>query len=276
MTAESNSYVYAYGGNDSIYIGNTDQVTVDAGAGNDTIYNYWGWYTSINGGDGNDKIYLNSGESQKNATVKGGYGNNTIFGDTGGYTFYGVTYQFTAGEGYDLIYNFNSNDTISLGVYYSSNYYTRSTVGSNVIISLIGGGAITLSGASGKTINVANGIQTVVSSVIEKYNTYSLVSGSSSADTIKNYAGGVTVRGGAGADKISLTGDKLTVRGGKGNDIIYGNTATGHLYEYSKGDGSDIIYNFGSKDSITISGSIWSTSKSGNDVLVNYPAKKRI
>ena len=144
-----NSYIAAYGGDDSIYIGNYDSVTVDAGSGDDTVTNYWGWYASINGYLGDDIIYLNTGKSQRGVTVKGGTGDDIIYGDTSEYVN-GIVYQFTAGDGYDSIYNYNSADTISLG----GDHYMRSTVGSNVVISMIGGGAMTLYGASDKTIRL--------------------------------------------------------------------------------------------------------------------------
>ncbi|MBR4905084.1 MAG: hypothetical protein IKZ53_10490 [Selenomonadaceae bacterium] len=154
----------------------------------------------------------------------------------------------------------------------------------------------------------------------------SLVSGTSSADTIKNYAGGVTlsggkgndyiynstksnytikssygyvtidggngndsiysydpnvsIGGGSGKDLISLKSSDfsgVTINGGTGNDTIYGDSLGGGvLYQYAKGDGNDIIYGYTERDSVTISGSDWSTTKSGKNVLINIAGGGKI
>ncbi len=313
----SNSSVIAYGGNDSIYNGAWDSVTIDAGDGDDTITNSIGWDISINGGAGNDKISLSG--SQWRVTVKGGTGNDTLYGSTSTYND-GIVYQYGVGDGYDSIVNWRSTDTLNFG---SGVYYTRSTVNGNVLLGIVNSsgtvGAVTLSGASGKTINISGGTPTILSSVIYNYNKNSLVSGSSSADTIDNYAGGATLRGnggndyiynstssyytvnggygyvtidggdgndtiksydpyvslsgGAGADVISLRPSgftNVTINGGTGNDTIYGDSISGVLYQYKKGDGNDLIYNYSAKDTITITGGgNWSTVTSNNDVIVN-------
>ena len=353
----NNSYGYvtidAGDGDDSIY-SNDPYVSINAGAGDDSIYNYWTSDVTTDGGAGNDTLDVYGG------TVKGGAGNDRIslLSSSGNHVI-----QFAGGDGYDTVYNYNSADQISLP---SGAYYTRSTVGSNVIITLSSGGAMTLSGASDKTINITGGIPSGGSNSrginVSNYNDNSIVSGSSYADTIYNYgdtdtinagngndtiyndkgdyasinagagndsidgnndyttvnagagndtisgnhwksqlnggddndlisitsywyntinggegadtiyAGGGehSVNGGAGNDRISLSGDNLTVRGGTGNDTIYGDTATKHLYQYSAGDGSDIIYNWSSNDTLTIAGgNSWSTTKSGNNIVVN-------
>lgn len=375
-------YVSIDGGTDNDYIltyGN--YVTVNAGDGNDTVNVDYSGYNSINGGAGNDRISLYSSSWYGNykPTIKGGTGNDTIYGNSLiGSSGNGILYQYSSGDGYDIIYGYTSYDTISL----SGGYYTRETVGSNVIVSLVSGGAITLNGASYTTINITGGTLSVTSSGgqnISNSNSNTVISTGSYKDTISNtgntvkiysgsgddsiysnasynvtissgdgndkiynafantvsidaglgndsiygnnnwatinggkgndtivgnhwrsmlngndgadfislttyyydtidggsgndtiIAGGYehSVAGGSGNDYISLSGGALTIQGGKGNDTIYGDSTKSHLYQYKKGDGNDIIYNYGSSDSITISGSTWKKTTSGNNVII--------
>ncbi|MBR4152243.1 MAG: hypothetical protein IKT98_04735 [Selenomonadaceae bacterium] len=343
-------------------------------AGNDYITTYNADKVSIDGGADNDTIELRG--SANNLTVKGNTGNDTIFGSTlGG----GITYQFTAGDGYDVIYNYKNADKISLA---SGAYYTRSTIGSSVKISLNSGGSITLSGAKDKTINVVGGTLSVTSAgakntvnssanatvygtnyndtiknngngskifayagndSIYSYGTkvsisagagndsvyigyadsasidmgldndfiqgnnnrttiqagdgndtitgnhyssklfggygddlisittysYDTIDGGEGADTVYSAGNFLSVNGGAGNDKISLSGSYLTVAGGYGNDTIYGDIAKSHLYRYGTNDGNDIIYNWSSNDTLTVTGGQTSKRASGNNIIVN-------
>ncbi|MBR4382613.1 MAG: hypothetical protein IKP64_03550, partial [Selenomonadaceae bacterium] len=284
----NNSSVFAYGGNDSIYNDGYDSVTIDAGDGNDTIYNdyvdyvsvfggagndsinnysawystvdagagddtivvsYRAWQDSINGGAGNDKVSLGTAKDANNGynTIVGGTGDDTIYGNPNATV--GNVYQYFYGDGYDSITNWNAKDTVRFG---SGIYYTRSTVGSNVLLGIVNSsgsiGAITLSGASGKTINISGGIQTIVSSVISNYNKNSLVSGSSANDTIYNYAGGATIRGNGGNDYIdNSTSSYYTVNGGYGYVTVDGGDGNDTIKSYdpyvslSGGAGADVI-----------------------------------
>lgn len=244
LTVTSNgSAVYAYGGDDSIYNGSRDTVTIDAGDGNDTVTNYWGWYVSINAGAGDDKVSLSN--TQNSVTVKGGTGNDTVYGDSGSY---GVVYQYSQGDGYDSILNYKSADTISIG---GSAQYTRSTVGSNVILGFVGG-AITLNGANGKTVNVNGGsLVSSLYSVMDNTVSSTTVNGTSGNDTIKNSGSYVTINAGAGNDSVySEKGNHVTINGQDGDD-----TLTNMYYRYvsmAGGIGNDVIFN--SSDDVTISG----------------------
>ena len=186
---ETNAVLVGLAGNDTVY-NHGDNVTVEGGTGADLIINGQ-WYgrggvnVSLSGGDGNDTI----SSSGSNSKLDGGAGNDLIYS---GYYFYeswgsdgflsdsGVaslndtndTYRVTisggkgndeihsrgngsnvficnSGDGNDTIYGYTSSDTISI----TGGAYTKSTVGSNVIIS-VGSGAVTLVGASGKTLNI--------------------------------------------------------------------------------------------------------------------------
>ena len=101
-------------------------------------------------------------------------------------------------------------------------------------------------------------------------------------DEIHNVSSSVTIDAGAGADFISLYSGsyyanrgKNTISGGTGNDTIYMNSATtiGNVFQYSTGDGNDIVYNLSTKDTLQISGS-YTTTKSGSDVIVSVGTGK--
>lgn len=62
----------------------------------------------------------------------------------------------------------------------------------------------------------------------------------------------------------------LTVKGGAGNDTINrGTNSSGILYQYDAGDGYDTILGFNGDDTLQITGAEYSTSISGNDVIVS-------
>ena len=324
-------------GNDYIFNLSGDSLVMNGGLGDDSVYVAGGRLNSIDGGAGADRISLSSLDGK--ATVKGGTGNDIIYGDSIGSA---VLYQFYSGDGYDTIYGYKSTDTINLG----GVYYTRATVGSNVVVSLTSGstGAVTLYGASGKTVNITNGTQVSNTPVITNTQTSTVVSGTSGNDTTYNTASNVTINGGSGNDSIynssnyvkieGGTGDdkilnedngyssifggdgndsiysqtratvyggsgndtinvgaglllgedgddvinvqtwvNVTVNGGKGNDKIINSTVEGvdggHIYQYVSGDGYDTIYGYKSNDTITISGSKYTTVKSGNDLKIS-------
>lgn len=252
-------------------------VTLAGEGDNDTLVNRsfannttWGQNNSLSGGSGNDVISLYGGAA--GITVKGGAGNDSIFNDSLS-NRNGVTYQFTQGDGVDVIYNFASNDTVSL----SGDYYDMSTIGSSVVISLVGGEKISLVGAAGKTVNVTGGN---AFTVIENYNKNSLVGGTSYNDTIKNYAGGVTIKGNYGDDYIyNSTSSRytinnsygyVTVDGGAGNDSIFSNDPYVSL---NGGAGQDTITS-GNWQGVTITGGTGNdkihTSYNSNGVLYRY------
>lgn len=95
--------------------------------------------------------------------------------------------------------------------------------------------------------------------------------GGDGSDTVVAY-GDVVIEGGDGDDVINLvrtTSARSTISGGKGNDSVSGYNGGGSsfIFQYSAGDGDDIIYRFSSvTDTISIGGSDdWSITDSGND-----------
>lgn len=222
----------------TIWVGDT----IDAGAGNDTITFESGNGSSINAGDGADRISLNGGYFYV-VTLKGGKGNDTTYG-SGNKTLH----QYANGDGYDVIYNWSANDTLSLS---SDLFYSRSTVGNDVVIGL-GNGAVTLKGAKGKTVNLKGGLGEVVPSRLATISTgnygknisnskaRAIITGTSYDDTVKNSGTSARISVGAGADSVYNTGAGTSIDSGAGNDTIQNlaNTVT-----LSGGDGNDSISN---------------------------------
>ena len=200
-------------GNDSIYSGYGDSVTINAGAGNDFIGNS-GWYTTINAGAGNDIISLGSHNSTTNSLS---------------------VIQYANGDGNDIIYGYNSDDTISI----SGGSYSKSTVGNDVILT-VGNGKITLDNAKGTTLNIKG-----------------TLSGGSSGKKITNSTANAKLTGTNYADTISNTysnntksGDNVSIYGGAGNDSIYNQKS--YYVTINAGDGADTIKTYnGSYTSIS-------------------------
>ena len=202
--------------------------TIDGGDGADTISAYGG---SISGGAGDDRISLNGSYSGR--IVNGGTGDDVIYGATG--ASYGTRYEYAYGDGNDIIYNYSSNDTVSIA---GTSQYSTMVSGGNKIISVIGSGAMTLSGAS-KTSLVVKGGTYVPNSLEGAYITNSTsnvtLNGTKNNDTIENiYDGG---------------GDTVSIDAGAGDDIIYNDY--GYYITINAGDGNDTITSYiGSSNSI--------------------------
>ncbi|MBR0061300.1 MAG: hypothetical protein IJP68_07440, partial [Selenomonadaceae bacterium] len=176
---------------DDFIQGNNNRTTINAGDGNDTVTgNHYStkifggdgddsinityfWYNTIDGGNGNDTIFAEGGGHSVNGgagadfislsgsalTVTGGTGNDSIYGDTST----SHLYQYNSGDGKDIIYNWSSSDTLTIGG--GVNYSSR-TKGKNVLVSIAGGGQITLGGAKGKTVNINGNTNSVVNDEI--------------------------------------------------------------------------------------------------------------
>ncbi len=148
-------------GDDEIYSGGKN-ISIDAGTGDDYVYLYTnaanttvlggygddeiysgGTNVSIDAGTGNDYIHLFS--QTANNIINGGAGNDTIRTYSSGGNFF----QYDSGGGNDIILGYDSNDTLHI----RTGSYVKSTVGEDVVIK-VDSGAVTLGGASGKTINI--------------------------------------------------------------------------------------------------------------------------
>ena len=114
---------------------------------------------------------------------------------------------------------------------------------------------------------------------------YSTIFGGVGNDTMWNWESGWSdyskrdqsyysvLDGGDGNDYIgSGYGQYNTLIGGTGNDTIkINNNSSYNLIYYDSGDGNDIVYGFGSSDTICLTGgdySTYSTQKSGSDTII--------
>ncbi len=204
--------------------------------------------------------------SNVNTTIEGGTGNDSIYNSGTK-----VLFKYKYGDGDDTITGFGSTDTLSI----TGSSYTSITSGNNVIIKVgnanstwLGtkNGSITLVGAKGKTLNI-KGTQSATSGggngkYISNKNNFTLLTGTSNADTFYNYGSNVKMDGDKGNDyMVSFDdGSKVTLIGGAGNDTLKSWSAYSRL---DGGDGADQLY-AGSGGHTTILGG------AGNDSIINY------
>ena len=119
---------------------------IDGGAGNDTLYGNDGNDTLV-GGVGNDVLY-------------GGVGNDSLWGGKGTDTLYGGDdediFVYAAGDGKDIIANFETVDKIML-IDGADSSYRRSKAGvSDVTFSFSDGGSIVVQGGANKYIELVD------------------------------------------------------------------------------------------------------------------------
>ena len=255
------------GAGDDYLLNFADSVTINAGDGNDTINNSNSGYLdggNFSSGDVANRVFISGGNGEdniensgSNVTISGGADDDTIknYGSS-------VLFLYNSGDGSDIIYGFNANDTISLS---SGLQYKRSTNSSDVFINFANG-AITLDGASGKTINIVGGIQSVTTESaknISNSSSNSVVNGTAYADTINNYGENVTINANGGNDYIyNQNGKNAIINCGSGNDTINNNTYSDDVL-IDGGAGDDyFIYNWG-RNATLLGGE-------GNDTVTNY------
>lgn len=274
---EGNDYVYnanalatINGGNDNDTINNQgDVVFADGGAGDDYIsnivkINYAGQYVTLSGGDGKDTIINNgshnsiSGGAGDDSIVSSSYkingsnftasvNYNTINGGAGNDTVsLSSTYnliQYASGDGKDVIYGLNSNDTLHIT---GGTVYSSISNGSDFILYVgqfdglgdngsiyVNKGSITLKEGVGKTINlkIGSNAATVVSlcqtsnaidmPITELPPDVTTVPGTTGDDTIYNTVSGATINALAGNDHIvNFSGSDVIINAGAGNDFI--------------------------------------------------------
>ena len=121
-------------------IGNALANTISGGSKNDSLYGAAS-NDSLVGNAGNDKLYGETGNDQLfggkgNDSLWGGKGNDSLWGDAGADTFF-----YAKGDGKDVIFGFDSKDTLTLdGLDFSTSYSKKN----NAITFKVDGGSVIL------------------------------------------------------------------------------------------------------------------------------------
>lgn len=191
---------------------------------------------TIQANGGRDRITNTSNQ----VTIIGGKDSDYAY-NTGS----GVVYQYNAGDGSDTIHGFSGNDTLLMvGV---TNYETVDISYGLNIVPENGGRIMILYEDSLKAI--PNIVTSMPSAVIENESDNAILTGTAYDDTIINSGSNVTINALAGNDTITNTGSSI-------------------VYQYSAGDGNDVIVGFTDSDTLIISSDTYRTSISGNDLIV--------
>ena len=229
--------------------GSGNNQTIDGGAGNDTITAY-GNNTEVNGGEGDD--YILPGIGAENLTINGGDGNDTVINETSNILIYGGTgADYIKSEADSIkIFTGDGNDTINVNI--TSTYDWDNSVWINTTHN-----NATIEGGTGDDS-------------ITNHNDNASINGDEGNDTIRNYASIAAINGGDDADYIYNNGFNVTINGGNGDDTIQGSSEYGEIFQYSSGNGNDVITNYSTNDTIHLtSGIIKSSSLDVIDVILN-------
>ena len=150
-------------GNDKL-LGGSGNDSLSGGDGNDTLSGYTGkdillggkGNDSLNGGSNNDTLYGGAGDD----TLIGGVGNDSLWGDTGADTFI-----YSSGDGKDIIYGFESKDTLTLdGLDFTASYSkTKGTVTLK-----FNSGSITFKEFTATTFHINNDTYKISGSTLKK------------------------------------------------------------------------------------------------------------
>ena len=259
-----NITINAGGGDDSIYNEGVN-VTINGDAGNDTIENS-GASAVIDGGEGDDVITNNNGDY---ATITGGAGADSLVNSNGS-----VLFQYATGDGNDTITGFDSMSTLKVT---SGNVSNVTSDGTNLFVA-VGENTITIEeafsyegsilDASGNSVALNfNGTDAAES--LDNYFENISINGNGGNDTINNYGANVTITGGADNDVITNdNNDNATISGGAGDDSI--NNVSGTLtFQYSTGEGNDVIEGFDETSTLQIlSGTVDKLTSNGTDLVL--------
>lgn len=252
-------------------------VSIIAGTGKDYIINSADNVT-ISSGSGNDSIEnaTNRNRDAKNVSILSGAGNDFIKNKANGLNSrifsgadddkivnYGLSSTIDGGSGNDELCNYSKSVSINGGVgndsiYNSGSYSTlKGEAGNDSIRNDFGKNILVDSGSGNDTVNNLSGESATID-------------GGEGDDYIYNSGLSVSIDGGEGNDYIYIYTNALknTINAGKGNDTVENSCTDGVLFQYISGDGYDSIKGFTAKDTLSISGSNYSTQKSGDDVFV--------
>ncbi len=227
------------GGTDDLIAGATDNDTLDGGGGND----------SLSGGAGTDTLYGGDG----NDTLTGGTGNDSLEGGNGA-----DIYRFTAGDGADRIYNYDTDASVDV-VSFSGLATTKVTSvirtqgTDNLVIRYGTGDSLTVESYFDGYDPIAyrvdqfaftdatwtwNEIQARAAIITGTASPNSLTGFDGWSNTISGLAGDDNLYGGDAGDLIDGGTDNDYLDGGGGNDSLIGGTGNDDL---SGGDGNDTL-----------------------------------
>ena len=250
---------------------NGTNITIASYGGNDQIRN-WGTNVTIDSGDGNDNFYNDA--DANNVVINSGNGDDVIPNNSSYITI-------NAGSDNDSINNWGKNVTIDGGD------------GKDTIRDW-GGSEVSINGGAGNDfiyINQNTGNATINTG--EGDDTVELWGSSLNADRIIQVGSGnnflnltnitsVDITGSDGDELVTISAPvysnqrtlaSATFTGGKGNDTLYGTIAK-DVFNYSVGDGNDVIINYGGEDTINITnGKVNGYSFNGSDVVLKVDSQ---
>jgi serralysin len=251
---ESDLTVYAYGGDDKIYLNLVGDYggfnTVYAGSGGDLVKNYFEGGNVIDLGSGND-TYIGTGFSTSSSyydVVYGGDGNDkfdvstyhsSYYGEDGNDAFFSVGFA-------NSFYGGSGTDTIS----YESQDDDPDLSGSGVTIDLGKGYAFTDGSSDTETLSsIENAI------------------GTGAGDEIYGSSAANKLWGDAGNDVIDGRGGNDTLYGGAGKDDLYGGSGKDKLYG---GSGSDYLWGGAGADTFVFTAISDSKAGASRDVIKDF------
>ncbi|MBR4153488.1 MAG: hypothetical protein IKT98_11095 [Selenomonadaceae bacterium] len=168
-------------------------------------------------------------------------------------------------SGDDSIYNEGTNVTIDTG---AGNDYVNNS-GKHCAINTSAGKDSIANWSSYVTIDCGKG-----NDQIHNIGNDVSINGGAGDDFISNLGSFSSISGDEGNDSITSHDWHVILSGGTGNDSIYlGDDAKNNLVKYSSGDGNDTVVGFNNDDTLSISGSSYTTQASGYDVLVKVGAE---
>ncbi len=261
-SGEGNDIIQGFNENSTLSINDTYTTTT---SGNDVIVNVGeeaitltdaATLSSVNIFEGD--LPLNTVNVTSNVSIVGTEGNDSIQNDVYASN---VTIQALGGDDYINNYSYNvtidagdGNDSIDNEDYSTGNILINAGAGNDSIKNL----------SDETTINAGDGDDSIYN--WGEYSNVSIDAGAGN-DYIDTYNYGVSITGGTGDDTIY-------------NDWDFDNNAPNVpsdyddedgkyvRFKYTAGDGNDVIYGFNETSSLSIIGGSYSTTKSGDDLII--------
>ena len=199
--------------------------------------------------------------SGQNVIINSGAGDDSIEGSDD----YGEVFVFNGFSGKDVFTNFAANDTIQIDTSYGDIQATY-VKGDDYIIKVNNDVQEAFTATSKTATLVLQGAAKYADQFVWNDNILTV----DGVNKIINRTSRTQVNGDYGRDYIVNTGANATINGRGGNDTIVGSALYGERFQFAADGGNDLVTNFGTNDTLQItSGSISSTTKSGNDLVVN-------